>query len=377
MLFDENAKEKIEDFYNRREEMERLKKGISEGRRIILVLGIRRIGKSSLVKVTLNSMNVPYIYFDVREVYIKYNYITSYGLYYALEEEFNKIVKSSIWSKIVDYLKRVRGVKVLGTGMEVEVEFSKYLKNIEPLLPQLFNALNDWAKDNEKKVVVVFDEAQYLRYSKINFRSLLAYVYDNLSCVTVVLTGSEVGLLHDLLRVNEPDSELYGRYMYEITLRKFSREQSIDFLVKGFHEYNITPPMDVIEEAVYKLDGIVGWLVTFGRICVDKGVSRDAIEETFVKGVKQVSRELKELYRRSIRYRLILEAIAYGHKTWSNIKRYLTARELKPIHDSILYSLLVTLQKMGIIEKEATKEGEIIYKIVDPVVEYTIKRGIT
>ena len=91
-------------------------------------------------------MNVPYIYFDVREVNIKYNYITSYGLYYALEEEFNKIVKSSTWSKIVDHLKRVRGVKVLGIGMEVEVEFSKYLKNIEPLLPQLFNALNDWAK---------------------------------------------------------------------------------------------------------------------------------------------------------------------------------------------------------------------------------------
>jgi len=32
---------------------------------------------------------------------------------------------------------------------------------------------------------------------------------------------------------------------------------------------------------------------------------------------------------------------------------------------------------MGIIKKEATKEGEIIYKIVDPVVEYTIKREIT
>ena len=267
--------------------------------------------------------------------------MTGYGLYYALEEEFNRVIRSSVWSKVVDYLKRIRGVQVLGTGVNLEVKFTRYLRNIEPLLPQLLSTLNDWAKDKGRRAVIVFDEAQYLRYSRINFRSLLAYVYDNLPCVTVVLTGSEVGLLHDLLRVNEPDSELYGRCMYEITLRKFSREQSIDFLVKGFHEYNITPPMDVIEEAVYKLDGIVGWLVTFDRICVDKGVSRDAIEETFVKGVKQVSRELKELYRRSIRYRLILEAIAYGHKTWSNIKRYLTARELKPIHDSILYSLFI------------------------------------
>ncbi len=47
--------------------------------------------------------------------------------------------------------------------------------------------------------MIVFEEAQYLRYSRINFGSLLAYIYDNLLYLTVILTGSEVGLLHDFL----------------------------------------------------------------------------------------------------------------------------------------------------------------------------------
>ena len=52
MLFDEGVKENPNDFYNRERELELFRKGIVEGRRLILVLG-RRIGKSSLVKVAL------------------------------------------------------------------------------------------------------------------------------------------------------------------------------------------------------------------------------------------------------------------------------------------------------------------------------------
>ncbi len=86
---------------------------------------------------------------------------------------------------------------------------------------------------------------------------------------------------------------------------KFTREQSIDFLIKGFKEYNIEPLIDLIDEAVNRLDGI-------------EGITRNAIEETFIKGTKLIS---EELYRRSKRYRYALEAITHGHRTWSMIKK--------------------------------------------------------
>ena len=50
-----------------------------------------------------------------------------------------------------------------------------------------------------RHVVLVLDEVQYLRYSIIGLRPLLAYAYDHLRNMTMVLTGSEVGLLHDFL----------------------------------------------------------------------------------------------------------------------------------------------------------------------------------
>ncbi len=287
------------------------------------------------------------MYVDVRSMYRSYGYISNYALYYTFESILNNFVKSSLWSKLIEYLRHVKGISIAG----LEIKFSKSLRKLNLFLPRLFNALNDWAKNVNRRAIVVLDEARYLRYSRINFRSLLAYICDNLSNITIILTGSEVGLLHDLLKIDDPRSELYGRYLYEITLKRFTKEQSMDFLIKGFREYGVVPPMDIIEEAVNTFNGIVGWLVFFDRICIDRGISRDAIRETFTKGMRLVLEELEELYNRSPRYRHVLEAIAYGYRKWSEIKRYIVAKELKPIYDSTLHEILLTLQKMGIIEK--------------------------
>lgn len=113
-------------------------------------------------------------------------------------------------------------------------------------------------------VVLAFDEAQYLRYSTIGLRPLLAYAYDYLRNITFVLTGSEVGHLHDFLGLNDSSSELYGRYYFIIELRPFDRERSIEFLRRGFRELGINVDDKVIERAADELGGIAGWLVYFG-----------------------------------------------------------------------------------------------------------------
>jgi len=118
MLFDEAVKEKMEDFYDREEEINRLREGVLRGRRLILVLGVRRIGKSSLVKVTLNSIDVPFLYIDVRSVYRSHNYISSYALHYMVDDLISNLVASGKWSRIIDYIKHIRGISVYGVEVK-------------------------------------------------------------------------------------------------------------------------------------------------------------------------------------------------------------------------------------------------------------------
>lgn len=62
MLFDPAPKIRREDFFDR--EIERVKSLLSP---ITLVLGLRRTGKSSLIRISLEELGYPYIYVDLRK----------------------------------------------------------------------------------------------------------------------------------------------------------------------------------------------------------------------------------------------------------------------------------------------------------------------
>jgi AAA+ ATPase superfamily predicted ATPase len=141
------------------------------------------------------------------------------------------------------------------------VEFEK-----KPDLAEILERINSWAESEEKRVVIAFDEAQYLRLSGIQYDGLIAYAVDNLPGITFVLTGSEVGMLHDFLGLDNPKKPLFGRYAREITLEKVSREQSIDFLERGCKELGIEVNPHELERVVDGLDGIVGWLSMYGYL---------------------------------------------------------------------------------------------------------------
>lgn len=76
-------------------------------------------------------------------------------------------------------------------------------REVNPL--DVFEAVDSFAKHEERRFIVAIDEAQCLRYGK-KISTLLAYVVDRLELVTTILTGSEVGLLYDFigLRILNP-----------------------------------------------------------------------------------------------------------------------------------------------------------------------------
>ncbi len=360
MLFSLKPKNKREELFDREEELNVLSK-VVKTYPMIVVTGLRRVGKSSIVRVFLNENSLPNVYIDGRRIYeMSGGNMGSYALYRALESEFSRLSKSR---KILNFLRRIKGINIAGSGVEIDRrEFD---------LAMLLESFDRFAEKEGKYFVIFFDEAQYFRfYGSRGGRDILALfslVYDTLDHVRIVVTGSEVGMLHDFLKLDDYNSPLYGRPVYTITVQPFSRELSIDFLKRGFEESGVSIDFD-LSDVVSKIDGIPGYLVLFGVKYLESEDVGRALEEVYSTMGALFEKELEELNRRSRRYRLILKLIASGVKNWSDIKRYLSSKG-DPISDSRLHSILLNLEKMSFIEK--SEDG---YMVSDPVLLKVLKK---
>jgi len=211
------------------------------------------------------------------------------------------------------------------------------------------------------QTVIALDEAQRLRGSVGQVvLDILAHCYDYCENIRFVITGSEVGLLEDFLKLEDPNSPLFGRHIPELRLEGFNRKHSVSFLSNGFEEVGLAYKEEVLEKAVEYLDGIAGWLNEFGLRCIEKRVvSEDVAREVFELAAKL---ELDEVTKFSKNYPLLLEALGRGMNRWSQIKRYLEQRLERTLNDSELNRYLTNLIKRGFVEKKNEE-----YTILNPI----------
>ena len=345
IYFDFRPKETKEDLFDREEELNKLISA-SKIESIILLTGIRRIGKTSLLKVFLNETNYPYALVDVRSP------LTSYkSLYTIFSDILTQINKRRRIEKI---LRHISGISFFG----LNISLSWDPKN-RPSLIEIMDEINE-----SGKIVLAFDEAQNLRGKLAGeFLSLLAHCYDYCKNVTFILTGSEVGLLYDFLKVEDPSSPLYGRHIDEIRLNRFDEKKSMEFLTEGFNQVGISPAKGVLEYAVSKLDGIVGWLTEFGYRCVKiREIKKEIVDELIELAGKLVVEELSHF---SKDYVIVVKAIAEGYERWSEIKRYIENVKKRVVYDAELKRYLDKLEKRGYVIKN--ENGK--YELADPVIK--------
>jgi AAA+ ATPase superfamily predicted ATPase len=240
----------------------------------------------------------------------------------------------------------IRGLKVMGVEVEVSWRGSDSLSLVE-----LFDRLN------KRKVVIAIDEAQRLRGPRSSeLKDAIAHAYDYDKNISFILTGSEVGLLYDFIGIEDTNSPLYGRYYVEVRLERLSREQSIDFLRKGFAQLNLKVSERVIEEAYEQFDGIPGWLTFFGNAYARGEADIEKIKSM---AVRTALEELRNMTRDNPkRYGLVLRAIAEGRKTWSQVKEYLEEKEGTTVSSSVLSNILRSLEDLSIIKN---------YEFLDPI----------
>ncbi|WP_297486689.1 ATP-binding protein [Thermococcus sp.] len=345
MLFDLRPKQRREDIFDREREFEELEKSV-ETYPLSLLLGIRRVGKSSILRAYL-SVN-PGILIDCRELYAESGHITKEDLIRELQ------LKGTILQRLLSKFR-----------ISLDLKFLR-LEPKEASLREIFRELNEIG-EKTGKFVIAFDEAQYLRFygsrGGKELLALFAHAYDSLPNLRIILTGSEVGLLHDFLGIDDYESPLYGRIAGEVYVEPFTPDVSKEFLKTGFREAGVEVSGDIVNRAVETLDGIPGWLVLFGVEYLRSGDFEEAIERTLETARGLILGELKELERRAPRYVEILRGIALGYNRWSLLRDYLNVKGMRT-PEPRLYELLKNLMKMGWI----TKKNE-TYQLTDPLIK--------
>ncbi len=357
-LFDPRPKDRLEDFFDRERELDEFRRSISSSP-LTLVLGLRRYGKTSLILTGLNEFKVRYVYLDCKALPLG---MISIGDFMQLfVEALNTFTRrySGLRSRILRLLDSIEGISVSGFTVTIN------LRRFKPQnLFELLGRLNDIGEE----VVLVIDEAQELRrLARYRADYILAYIYDNLRNIRLVVSGSQVGLLYRLLRIGDPEAPLYGRAYSEVRLGKLSIEKSREFLELGYQQHGIKPPRETIEYIISLVDGVIGWLAYIGfKTIQKKRIDNRVVDEVVREAYKLVLQELKHfLQLRPLakeRYQAILKIVALlGNATWTNIYNYIQA-QLGKVPKPTFNSLLKNLVDAGFIEKKEDK-----YTITDPI----------
>jgi len=368
LLFSTRPKERREDLYDRDKEIEMIKDSIFRGE-WITVLGMRRIGKTSVVNVAVNESGSIRVRVDLLRIYNPAK--KQYG-----KEEFLSLSLEAVNETIRNYTFLGKVTRVIGNILGVdEIELNKVKVKLKKMRGQdviyILSQLDTLTKDNKKKLVLIFDEAQELsKIVGISFPSLFHDLYDNCTNTVVIFTGSMVRLVEKTLNDVEYNEPFFGRYIRKIELTRFTKEQSKDFLLKGFEEENVKVDENVIEDAVKKFDGIPGWLTLFGSeysFSAKHGL-KAKVEEIVEKAVEEVKNEVKNfiMYSQSpLRYSAIILAIDRlgGRGKLNEIVKVVSTLLEEEISKSRVYEMLNRLVDLDFLKKD--KEG--IYSFHDDI----------
>lgn len=353
MYFSPGVKTTRDDFFDMERELESLKRELLDpSTRMIVVKGIRRIGKSSLMRVALSEIDLPYIFIDLRAT----GPLTPEGIYEYFSAEFSKFLADRGVRRV---LSRVRGIEISGLRLE-------FVERKVSVIGYVLRELSEWASD--KQLILALDEAQELRNVR-GFDGVLAYAYDHAEGLKIMLAGSEAGLLDKLLGVGDPRAPLFGRAFSEITLGRLPTERSADFLRTGFQQAGLSVPEEEIALAVSKLGGVIGWLAFYGYLRI-RGDS-EALERAVDEGSRMAASELNSfLSNRQLARRRYIEVLRTLTRpsTWSEVKRSL--RLMANVSDKQVSNYLRELVYYGFVEKRGD-----LYSISDPLLVEAVRRG--
>lgn len=229
-------------FYNRKDELARIKSTLSNGNNLVLYAP-RRYGKSSLVNKALNELEsegYTTVYLDFMSIYSREVFIKNYSKA-IIEKE-----KSSIEKIAKNIGKLIRGIipsVSFDSFGNPQFSFSwKEGNNKETTLEDIIN-LPEKLANSKKQWIVAFDEFQEI--TKLNgesFEKILRSKIQHHKNVSYLFLGSRTHLLKDMF--SNKNRAFYNSAML-MNLNVISKEESLLYLKKKFSIDKIKISKDV------------------------------------------------------------------------------------------------------------------------------------
>ena len=276
----------------------------SDGMRMSLIYGRRRVGKSELVKQAIKESQIKSFYYECKQV----------------TEESN--VQS-----ICEVISEVQGLPKLG------------YTSIEELMDYVFTLAK------YENMVFILDEYPYLRESVKGLDSILQSLVDKhreTSRLKLIILGSYVDIMKSLL---EHASPLFGRVDLVIDLKQMDYYESALFY----------PNMS--DEDKVRIYSVFGGIPYFNRLVDDKKTVKeniiDLIASPGARLENEVSMYLNAEISKIVNANEVFEALARGFSRYSDI--------LSQSHVSsgpTLVDVLEKLIKMEVVEKKAPINDE-------------------
>ncbi len=160
-----------------------------------VVLGPRRVGKTSVIRTTLSHYRINHLLFDLspymglRSVSFRNLVLASIGF------DTRKLSAEARFNLAIIYFK----------VENINITSQVFRSNLLTLLGEVDRKFDLFA--------LVFDEAQVLPFLRgINYRGLLQFIHNNFDNITVILTGSMPGLLEEVISPKDPLKPSFARY---------------------------------------------------------------------------------------------------------------------------------------------------------------------
>ncbi len=317
--------------------------------RMVVIKGLRRTGKTSLLNVALVESKKPSILIDVRQspFYDKKEFMV-----FLLKEIREKT--GNLGKRIIE---KITGVGVGYGSFSFELFFSK-----EQNWSSFFSQLDMQLKKKKETLVLAFDEVQLLKAIKFDY--FLASLFDRHRQIKLALTGSEIGVFDTFLGKKEYEAPLFGRAHLEIAVGRMKEEAISRFMDEGFQQIGRKVVFQEIKDVITNFDGIIGWATQYGWLRSKDFSHTEAIDKAHQEGKIIVQKELENfLAKRKSKssYLRLLRYVARGKNTWAVLKQSF-AKDGAEIADGQLHLCLNELIDYGFVEKLNE-----VYFLADPL----------
>jgi AAA+ ATPase superfamily predicted ATPase len=336
MYFDTEPKSQKEDFFNYEYEYGEVKKALKRKEKLIFIVGVRRIGKTTLMNILYNEGRSLKVWIDGRIISDPKKEI------FAAIYDVAKAGKPKIFGKIqslnISAFGFGLGIKV---GPETKAEIEKKIKS-------------------SGRICVFIDEAQKMATNDL--ADVLSYFYDRFPDVSFIVSGSEVGLVEEIIGEEDSEHPLFGRSIKKLVMKRLDRNRAIEFLDTGFRQLDFKVKDEEMSEALDELDGLIGWLTLYG---FEKGImkNKNALKKTSEMAARIAASELLHFLKSRKNKALYLSIIRNADGiSWNELKAR-ASRDLGEQLNPNLFTFAVrALMEHSFIEKKEKK-----YSISDPL----------